>query len=324
VSTAEIDRTDVTFTVDTVTAIANAVQKKAKLYFIVGADAFLDILSWKNPEMLFKLVSFAVMTRPGTDTDMLRAFTEELKVTHKTQIYVLRVPSLDISSTEIRRRVETGISVKYLVPEKVIDIISEHSLYARPISVDDIKLKLSRMLNGKRFSHSVSVANEAKRLAEVHGADPLKAAVAGLLHDMAKGMPDASLFNYALKHEVVSRKEIKTAPGIIHAFVGAHTAKTVMGITCADILNAVRYHTTGRPHMSLLEKIVFTADYIEPSRPVTDETHALQKYAEFDLDTAVIEILTLKIKNAGSAAHPLSIKALGYMLSNLPWENADV
>ena len=132
-----------------------------------------------------------------------------------------------------------------------------------------------------RFIHTMEVASTAANLAMCYGEDPAKAELAGLLHDCAKCMSLNKMLKICEKSGVPLSDIEKTSGSLLHSKAGAVLAACKYGVEDEDILNAIRYHTTGRPGMSLLEKIVFVADYIEPGRdsapnlpdPMTQKTY---------------------------------------------------
>lgn len=154
-----------------------------------------------------------------------------------------------------------------------------------------IEEEVAARLSPERFGHCRRVAQVAVEMAPQWGCDVQKAYLAGLLHDVAKEMSRNSLLKATLDFGIVLTEVEQATTALIHAPVGAEQARVEFGITDPDILAAIRYHTTGRAGMSLLEKIVFLADYIEPARTfpgVDDVRHAAQR----SLDEAVVLALT--------------------------------
>lgn len=125
-------------------------------------------------------------------------------------------------------------------------------------------------LNEDRFVHSMGVADTAVVLAEKFGADRDKAYIAGLLHDVMKNESPDEQLKMIKKDGIILSQAEKNNPKLWHAMSGASFIKHELGITDPDIVNAVRYHTTGRAGMSLLEKIIYTADFISPERSYPD------------------------------------------------------
>lgn len=142
-------------------------------------------------------------------------------------------------------------------------------------------------LDEHRFRHTLGVVETAVQLASDYGADPAKARAAALLHDVAKGYGRERLLKEASGFGIVLSDIERRAPALIHAPLGAEVARREFGIDDPDILAAIKYHTTGRAGMSLLERVVFLADYIEPGR-VHPGVERVREAARDDLDRAVL------------------------------------
>ena len=152
---------------------------------------------------------------------------------------------------------------------------------------------IKQRLSEKRFLHSMGVAKTARTIAEKIGADADKAYLAGLVHDVAKEMSFEEMINVCKKGEVVPDRIELQNKALLHAPAGAALLES-LGITDADIKNAVRFHTVGRCGMSLLEKIIYLADMIEPSRQYP-EVEALREMAEEDFYMAFVNALKFSI-----------------------------
>lgn len=155
-----------------------------------------------------------------------------------------------------------------------------------------IRKEMEKVLSSKRYAHTLGVAYTAAALSMAHG-DPVEDAMtAGLLHDCAKSMHGSELVAICEKaHLNVTAVERSNPTALLHAKAGAYLAQHKYGITDDDILNAIRYHTTGRPDMSKLEKIIYIADYIEPNRKQLDELDLIRRIAFYDLDLTMEKIL---------------------------------
>ena len=156
---------------------------------------------------------------------------------------------------------------------------------------DHIKEKLQNSLDSTRYEHTLGVMYTAGSLAMAYGQDIRQAMLAGLLHDCAKCIPNDKKIKMCLKHDIqMSEFEIAN-PFLLHAKLGAYVASKKYHISDENILSAIRYHTTGRAYMTLLEKIVFVADYIEPNRYKAKNLSEIRKMAFTDLNEAVYMIL---------------------------------
>lgn len=149
---------------------------------------------------------------------------------------------------------------------------------------------LSRELSLSRKQHTKGVAYTAMALAMRYEYDLKKAEYAGLLHDIAKDIPPKRALRLCEKWNISYTDVEKRNPYLLHAKLGAYYALSEFGIEDTDILNAIIYHTTGRPNMSLLEKIIFVADYIEPHRDRAIRLKEIRRLAFIDIDETVYEI----------------------------------
>lgn len=157
--------------------------------------------------------------------------------------------------------------------------------------IKKITKQLEKELDSKRFEHTIGVEYTAAALAMAHGADVKDAQLAGLLHDCAKGVPDDKKISLCEKYGLPIRDVERLNPGLLHSKLGRYFAEHEYGVTNEDILGAIEWHTTGKPDMSLLEKIVFVADYIEPSRKQLDNMNEIRNLAFKDINKALIRIL---------------------------------
>ena len=158
-------------------------------------------------------------------------------------------------------------------------------------TIEDIQEKLRKKLKGSRYVHTLGVEYTSVCLAMKYGENLETAELSGLLHDCAKELPEKKLIQICRDHgERISKMEYQN-PFLLHGKAGACLARDKFGIDDANILNAIRYHTTGRPGMTLVEKIVFVEDYIEPNRKKADNLTELRRMAFENLDETVLRIL---------------------------------
>ena len=175
------------------------------------------------------------------------------------------------------------------------------------IDFETIRKKLRKALDAHRYEHTLGVAYTAAMMAEIFGEDSEKAKIAGFLHDCAKCIPDNKKISLCKKAGFpISETELQN-PSLLHGKAGSILAKDKYGIDDPDILNAIIYHTTGRPGMSLLEKIIFVADYVEPGRKDHPGMHLdeVRTLAMTDLDQAVIRILGDTLRYLEGSGKPI-------------------
>lgn len=174
-----------------------------------------------------------------------------------------------------------------------------------------IKKYLKKHLTKERYHHTVGVAYTAMSMAMEYNPQPdnnefmIKAEIAGLLHDCAKCMDNDKKIRICNKNQISYSKIEAENPYLLHGKVGAYIARKEFDILDEDILNAITWHTTGRPDMSLLEKIIFVADYIEPSRRPIPELNLIRQLAFTDIDQAVIKILENTLKYLNEKGNPI-------------------
>ena len=325
VSRIEIDRPGITYTIDTIEALKKICRPDVRLYFITGADAIHQIMSWKEPERLLTLCDFVAVTRPGYRKNQMFEEIGEIREKFASRIHYMEVPALAISSSDIRERARKGEPIKYLLPQEVEDYIHKFKLYQNMekdevkfmLPIETMREKLQSALSVKRYIHTMGVAEEAIKLAEIYGTqkDQQKAQVAGLLHDCAKDYPEEMRLRFCQEYKVKLDDVMERQTDLIHPFLGAEVARREYLVTDGEILDAIRYHTTGRADMSLLERIIFIADYIEPNREKFEGLEEARRLAYLDLDMAmryILEETIAFVKQRGRLLHPLSLEALEY------------
>jgi len=181
--------------------------------------------------------------------------------------------------------------------------------------ITKIRKSMEKTLDSKRYEHTLGVAYTASCLAMCHNENVKNAELAGLLHDCAKCLKNSKMLKICEKHNIhVNRIEGKN-PFLLHAKVGSFLAMERYGVRDKDIVNAILNHTTGRPGMTKLEKIIYIADYIEPNRKQAPDLVIIRKLAFTDLDQALLKILedTLSyLETIKSDIDPMTKKTYDY------------
>ncbi len=181
--------------------------------------------------------------------------------------------------------------------------------------IKKIRKSMEKNLDAKRFEHTLGVAYTASALAMCYDVDINKAQTAGLLHDCAKCLSDEKKLSICKKHNIQISKIENRNPFLLHAKAGSYIAMNKFNIHDQDIINAILNHTTGRPEMSTLEKIIYISDYIEPGRKQAPNLKEVRKLAFQDLDVALLKILedTLQyLKESGSEMDPMTQETYDY------------
>lgn len=181
---------------------------------------------------------------------------------------------------------------------------------------NEIMEYLKKNLKQSRFEHSLSVRDTAVKLAEKYNCDVKRASTAGLVHDCAKNMEAKEIVDICTEAGYVLNEVELENPGIAHGLAGSIIAKNKMGINDEEILNAVRFHTTGKKNMTLLEKIIYIADYVEPLRDFPG-VNELREAVNNNLDEAMLLSFDQTIKyviERGMLIHLDTVEARNYMI----------
>ena len=192
-----------------------------------------------------------------------------------------------------------------------------NNLNIENIDTKQIIEKLNTMLKPKRLEHSINVAKCAIKLSEIYGYDKEKAYLAGLVHDCAKYFTKEQIDSYVEKYNIeLDPLEVDNI-ALSHSIIGSFAIQDVFNIQDMDIINAVRYHTTGRENMSILEKIIFMADMIEEGRNFPGVDYLRKISFNKQLDKALITSFNNTIKfviDNDQLIHPRSVKARNYLM----------
>ena len=224
-----------------------------EIYFLMGADMFAYFPHWVYPERILKFVKPAVCARKGSD-DIGRA-QRQFEELYNDRAEIIGFTGAAVSSTRVRVAAALGADISEYVPAEVAKYIKEKGLYYIPELAAAQKL-----MNEKRAAHTMRVAFMAAENCRRLKIPELKAVTAAALHDAAKNL---KLSDKLLKGFVPPEG---VPEAVMHQYAGAYLAEHVFGVTDEDILNAVRYHTSGRPGMSDLEKLIFLCDMLEEGR----------------------------------------------------------
>ena len=313
----EVDRSGVIYTVDTL-SILHEKYPKAELFYIIGADTLMELHKWRTFEKVLTLCTFLVCPRSWNYTP--KQLDEERKrlTALGGQFILLDMDVVDVSSTEVRKAIREGESTPFL-PVQVRQYAQTAGLYGATQRIPEGTQWLAMLfedLTVKRFSHTLAVADTARRLALLHGLDPIKAEIAGLLHDCAKCLPLKEMQRIARDNQLTDDPSILESGALLHSVVGAFLARTKYGCTDEEIIAAIRSHTTGQAGMSQLSMAVWLADTIEPTRapyPLLDKTRML---AALSLEKAMITSLegTLQhVRKKGDSVHPATVDTLSWL-----------
>lgn len=276
----------------------------AELYFLVGTDMLLDFPTWKRPEVILQNAKLFVTKREGEDFQVAKDGFLSAFPDFGNGLIVANYVGKNISSTDVRHRLLLGLSLNGIIGDGVLNYINGENLYKGGVEAEFVRKNLPI----SRLTHTLGVMNLSKKYAKRLKVDENKAVLSAMLHDLAKYL-DAKDYNGFTMDEDVPKS-------CVHQFLGAYIAENILGVTDEDVLNAIRYHTTGRPNMSLLEKIVFTADLLEEGRTY-DEAPMLREAVDIDFEEGFklcLKRLKYFLLQSGDEIYYLTEKCCDYYL----------
>lgn len=261
-------------------------QPNATLYFIVGADMLVDFKSWRFPERILQSCQLAVFLRKGFEFSLNDEITY-FKNNYGKSFTLLNYVGENLSATKIRVYSALGVPTDNLISPKVKEYISDNRLYySQYKQLIDYVIKVEKP---SRVVHTANVIICALSRAKELALDEDKVFLACLLHDVAKYQDETAYPNCAIPNDV-------PAP-VRHAFLGAYIAETVLGVTDKEIIDAIRYHTSGKANMGSLAKLVFTADMVEEGRTYPEAKHLQHYFATHDFESAFKECLSQELQH---------------------------
>ena len=301
ISDLEMRRTGKSYTADTLTEL-KAMYPDDELVLIMGTDMILSLETWYKPELIMELAEIAVLLRGVDEDDRVSSHIEYLKKTYGARITLLKAGVYPAASTDVRNALKQG-SGRELLTAPVYEYTVRNRLYGAKASLDYLREKGHAMLHPKRVPHVKGCEEEAIRLAERWGADPYEAAAAGILHDITKRLSVEEQLILCDKYGIIIDMSVAGSDKTLHQITGAAVAYHEFGVNEA-IRDAIRWHTTGKPDMTDLEKIIYLADYIEPNRRF-DGVERIRKLSYEDLDAAMEDGLRMTMEDLTSRGAPV-------------------
>ena len=280
----------------------------AERYFLVGADMLEDFFTWRQPDDILKHVTLVACGRGAEETEALRA---RFYSAFGKDFLSLGFSGEAVSSTDIRVSLAFGKKPEPL-DERVFAFIRERGLYTHPAIAPALALE-----KPERREHSFRVAQMACARARSLRIPEDKALLAAALHDCAKYVPLSSplLEGFSCPENV--------PPPVLHQYTGAYLAEQHFGIRDREVLDAIRYHTSGRAGMGELEKLVYLSDLLEAGRDFPG-VETLRALFWNDLDECLFESLRHEVEylnGTGKEVYPLTQEAYDFVKSQV--ENAE-
>ena len=279
-----------------------------KFYFIMGEDSLDLFPAWVHPERIAALASLvAAVRKESPDSADMEQTSEMIRSRFHTDVYLLQTENVPISSTNLRESVRQGKAIADFVPGAVEEYIRSHGLYQTRDypDIQTIRSDLHHRLKPGRYRHTIGVMETAANLAMRYCMPVEKLRLAGLLHDCAKCYDNEELLKRCQKYGLAITEAEQRSPHLLHAKVGAYLAEHRYQVTDPDIVNAIRFHTTGNPAMTLTEQIIFIADYIEPNRDRARRLTEIRQLAYSDPDVCTLMILEDTIAYLKEKAQPM-------------------
>ena len=320
VSDRELRRSGPSYTSDTLAELREEYPEDT-LWLLMGSDMFLSLQTWHAPERIMELARIAPFSREAADeSETFAAQKARLEREYGAQICIVQNPEVrELSSTEVRAALAAGQGSDLLPPAVYGYVLREH-LYGTHkaltgLTPDELRPIALSYLKPKRMPHVLGTEQEAVRLVRCYGGDETQARIAALLHDCTKKLDMAQQLALCEKYGIMLDELEQKALKLLHSKTGAAMARDVFGVEDA-VYDAILYHTTGKPDMTRLEKIIYLADYIEPTRdfPGVDE---LRKTVYEDMDKGLLMGLTMTIQEMeemGNPVHHLTRDARDYLL----------
>ncbi len=322
VSDMELRRGGKSYTVDSLRQLREQYSRD-ELWLLMGTDMFLSLQNWREPAAICAMAHLATFAREESDRlEQLEKQGNYLAETFGAESRVLSLPRVTpVSSTQLREKLAQGEGSPYL-PLPVYGYILRNGLYGthadlKHLSDDDLRSCSLSMVRAKRHAHILGVEEEAVRLAKRWGADPELARRAGILHDCTKYLELEEQLQICGEYGILLDDLERVAVKLLHSKTGAALAKHVYGQP-EEVYWAIFWHTTGKPDMTLLEKIVYLADYMEPNRDF-DGVEELRRLCYEDLDAALqmgLEMSISDLRERGVPVHKNTQGALDWILEH--------
>ena len=305
-SDMELRREGKSYTYDTVRQLRTE-YPDAELCLVIGTDMLANFEEWYHFRYLLEECTLSVLSRAEEDGGLLREKAEELRREYGAKIILLAHEPLEASSEKIRERLPLRAGEDLLSDAVYSEIIRRRYFGAKP-ELTWLRGKVMDYLDEYRVAHVAGCENEAVGLAQRWGEDPELAAEAAILHDITKRCSLEQQLQYCEKYGIMIDNSEMRNKSLFHARTGAALARDLFGID-DTVYEAIRWHTTGKPDMTRFEKILYLADYIEPTRDF-EGIGELRALAYEDLDAAMALGLKMTIEEVRRAGRAVFVDTL--------------
>ncbi|MGI5937008.1 MAG: nicotinate (nicotinamide) nucleotide adenylyltransferase [Oscillospiraceae bacterium] len=312
VSDIELKRSGKSYTVDTISQLRD-IYPDARFYLLLGTDMFLSFERWYEFRRILDNAALAVFARDWGEDGAISNFAGHLSSAYGARVVIIPREILPMASMDARVLFPKRQGADCVPPEVYAHIIKKRLYKAKP-EFSWLRRQAYKMLDPRRIPHVQGCEQEAVKLAQRWGEDPEDAAETAILHDITKKLLVGEQLLLCERYGIIIDSLEARSPKLLHAKTGAALAEDLFGVS-AKVKNAIRWHTTGRADMSLLEKIIYLADYIEPTRSFKGLS-ALKALAYEDIDEALLlglEMTLDELKRTGVTPHRNSIDAMEFL-----------
>ena len=316
-SDLELKREGVSYTYQTVEQLKE-IYPEAKLYLLMGTDMFTSFHQWRNPERIWANATLAVFCRGERGEKKAISPQKQDLEEPGAPWEVVANADMTISSSDLRRMLVFRCADSFL-PAGVGDYIRRHGFYGvsrdfRNLPMEELEPVVIGLLKKSRVNHVLGCRDTAVELAKRWGANVTDAARAGILHDITKAIDGPLQLTLCREYGTMLDDFSIRYPKTLHALTGSLVAERIFGENEA-VVSAIRHHTTGKANMSLLEKIIYVADYMEPCRDFPG-VEKLRELAFTDIDAALklgLEMTLVHLADQGNEVSPESREALAWL-----------
>ena len=309
VTDVELRKDRISYTVDTLRFLRGE-YPGAEFFLLMGTDMLECFDSWRAAEEIARMCTLAVFCRADGQRERVQAASERIQKAVGARTVTIPHDAVEVSSTQLRQALARREKPQTLA-DAVYALIIQHRYYGAKPNLPWLREQSYACLKPKRVPHVQGTEEEAVRLARRWGADEQDAAEAAILHDVTKRLEPNEQLRMCAEYGIINDNSEMENPELLHAKTGAAYAKARFGAPQA-IYDAIRWHTTGRAGMTLLEKIIYMADCIEPHRSF-EGVDRLRALAYADLDEAMRVGLRMSLENVrtqGNIPHKNSVEAL--------------
>ena len=313
----ELHRDGPSYTVDTLREM-RAKYPNDELFLCMGTDMFQSFDSWYQPDQICTMAKIAMAHRADCDEDALKELAHSFEEKFGAAPVLIPNTFMEVSSTQVRRLLILGGAEDFLAPA-VLEEIRAKGLYGtgrnrKNLPFDVLKEESLALHKKSRIAHVMGCSQTARELALIHGADPDDAERAGILHDITKALDGRDQLRLCDKYGIVISDFDRAHTKLLHSVTGAEVAERVFGENDA-VVQAIRWHTSGKADMTTLEKIIYIADYMEPNRDFPG-VEKLRELAAADLDAAMLmglEMTAEHLQRQGAIMGIHSLEAIAFL-----------